>query len=197
MKKKIRSQKKQLTDEKIAVRALKDNSWYGLLVEKYEKKMFRYVKRISGVSNETAEDLVQDIFLKVYMNLDRFNRKMKFSSWIYRIAYNETISYWRRNRKRMAADISLDGNDALRSVLKDSKHNAEFVYQGIMDNQLRETVLGLDEKYREVILMKYYEGKSCREISDLLHKPLGTVTTILNRGRMALKKELVSIGVYA
>ncbi|MEA1926075.1 MAG: RNA polymerase sigma factor [Patescibacteria group bacterium] len=183
------------SDEELVKLAKKNKSCYVCLMERYEDKMMRYVRRISGVNIETAEDIVQNVFLKVYVNLNAFKQDLKFSSWLYRIAHNETINYWRRNKKRSGSDISWDNNEALKNIIKDEHNTEQEVYQKITNEQLIETLKGMDEKYRSVLILNYLEGKSYQEIADILKKPIGTVGTLLNRAKKILKKRLKKQGL--
>ena len=87
-------------DEELVALALKNQDFFACLVERYEPKLMRYVRRISAATQEDAEDLLQEIFVKVYRNLNDFDPDLKFSSWIYRIAHNQVISYWRKTARR-------------------------------------------------------------------------------------------------
>lgn len=183
------------TDEELVNFVKNNKDCYVCLMERYEDKMMRYVRRISGVNIETAQDIVQEVFLKVYINLNGFDPELKFSSWLYRIAHNETINNWRRNKKRSSTDISWDDNEALKSVIKDDRDIEQEVYQKITNEQLIEVIEKIDEKYRTVLVLNYLEGKSYQEIADILKKPMGTVGTLLNRAKKILKKELIKEGM--
>lgn len=183
------------TDEELVELVKKNSQCYGCLVERYEDKMLRYIKRISSVADETAEDIAQNIFLKAYMNLNQFNPRLKFSSWIYRIAHNETINYWRRNKKRKSENVSWDQHEGLKNIIKDELDTEQRVYQKITNEDLIKIVDEMDEKYREVLILAYIEGKNYQEIADILNKPLGTVGTLINRGKKALAKKLIENGI--
>ncbi|MDD3607323.1 MAG: RNA polymerase sigma factor [Candidatus Moranbacteria bacterium] len=183
------------SDEEIVDLIKGNKQCYVCLMERYEEKIIRYIKRISGVSEETAEDIAQNIFLKVYINLNDFDSKLKFSSWLYRIAHNETINYWRRNNKRAKLNVSWDDNEALQNIIKDEKNIEQEVYQKITNEKLIKAINQLDEKYREVILLNYLEGKSYQEIADILKKPMGTVGTLINRAKFKLVEELKNLGI--
>src|SRR4030042_5690017 len=90
----------QKTDEEIAAMALQNPDCFGCLAQRYEAKLMRYIRRISGVTQEDAEDILQEIFIKVYRNLRSFDQGLKFSSWIYRIAPNQVITNWRKTKSR-------------------------------------------------------------------------------------------------
>jgi len=185
------------TDEELVEMSKSNKDCYVCLMERFEEKMMRYVRRISGVDTETAEDILQDIFLKVYMNLNAFNPELKFSSWIYRIAHNETINHWRRNKNKSSTDVSWDEHETLKNIIKDTSDTEQNVYQKITNEQLLDALKSIDEKYRNVLVLNYLEGKSYREIADILKKPIGTVGTLLNRAKKILAETLKKNGVNA
>jgi RNA polymerase sigma-70 factor (ECF subfamily) len=183
------------TDEELVVLVKKNSECFGCLISRYEDKIIRYIRRISAVNEETAEDIAQDIFLKVYMNLNQFDPKLKFSSWVYRIAHNETINHWRRNKKGKQEDVSWDQHESLKNIIKDGLNVEQRVYQKITNEDVMVVVNDLEEKYREVIILSYIEGKNYQEIADILNKPLGTIGTLINRGKKILAKKLEESGV--
>ena len=85
---------REKTDEELVALALKDPQVYASIMERYEEKLLRYIMRISVNSKEDAEDVLQDVFLSAYKNLNDFDQDLKFSSWIYRIAHNKVISHF-------------------------------------------------------------------------------------------------------
>ena len=91
---------KNKTDEELILLTLANKEYFLHIIKRYEDKLFRYIKTISNVTREDAEDLLQEVFIKAYKNIYDFSPKYKFSSWIYRIAHNETISRYRRENAR-------------------------------------------------------------------------------------------------
>jgi len=183
------------TDEELVGLVRKNKECYVCLMERYENKIMRYVRRISGVRDEIAEDILQDIFLKVYVNLNYFNSDLKFSSWIYRIAHNEVINYWRKNKKNKPASVSMDYHELLKNILKDENNTEEAIYQGIINENLQKALNRMDKKYKNVLILGYLEGKSYQEIADILNKPIGTVGTLISRAKKKLIIELKKEGV--
>lgn len=178
-----------LSDEELVKLTLVDQESFLYLMRRYEDKLGRYIKRISGLASEDIEDLVQEVFIKTYQNLNNFDQNLKFSSWIYRITHNEVISHWRKKKARpesvvwdteiflnnIAADLDI-GKDVDRSILKED---------------MREIFGRMDIKYREVLVLKFIEEKNYQEISDILKKPMGTVATLINRAKKQFKQKLV------
>lgn len=189
------NQCRKKTDEELVDLVYKNKECYVCLMDRYEAKIMRYIKRISGVNNETAEDILQDIFMKVYINLNYFNRDLKFSSWIYRIAHNEVINYWRKNSRNKPGSVSLDYHELLKNIIQDDRNVEQRVYQKMINSKLKEALENLDEKYKTVLVLNYLEGKSYQEIADILKKPIGTVGTLISRAKRKVEEELEKKGV--
>lgn len=175
------------TDEEIAAMALQSPDCFGCLAQRYEGKLMRYIRRISGVSQEDAEDILQEIFIKVYRNLRSFDQSLKFSSWIYRIAHNQVISNWRKTKSRPQVLKFETDEDFLKFIASDVDlaHDTERKFEA---EEVRKLLEEMDEKYKEVLVLKFLEGKDYKEISDILQKPLGTVATLINRAKKQFRK---------
>ena len=104
------------TDEELVGLVLQNQDDFLYIMERYQEKLSRYIYRISGLVKEDTEDALQEIFLKVYQNLNDFDTSLKFSSWIYRIAHNHIISNHRKVKARPAT-VSYDDDPALMSRL--------------------------------------------------------------------------------
>ena len=89
------------SDAELVLLALKNQQFFEHLVHRYEKKLARYVRRFSGLDNESTEDVLQEVFIKIYVNLNDYDASYTFSSWAYRIAHNETINFLRKNKKNI------------------------------------------------------------------------------------------------
>lgn len=180
------------TDEQLVSQARENKDCFLYLMERYELKIQRYVLKISGLPWDLVQDLTQDIFVKVYINLDKFDTDKKFSSWIYRIARNETINFWLYNQRRKTENWDISG--APQNYISDGRDLEKDIFQKINNEELVKTFKNLGEKYQEVIALNYLEGKSYQEIARELNKPIATIGTLLNRARKLLKEELVKIG---
>ena len=180
-----------MSDEQLVQLSLKDQDSFYYLIKRYEPKILHYIKRITNISPEESEDLLQEIFIKVYRNLNRFNRKLKFSSWVYRIAHNEIINQYRKKKSYSATIDSFAEND-------DTDYLAGFIGEALdIDNdyisrenaeKVRAALAKLPDKYREVLILRYFEDQSYKEISDILRKPAGTVATLINRAKSKFRK---------
>lgn len=170
--------------------ALKNPDDYTQIVQKYEKPILSYIMRISGVSYQEAEDIGQEIFLKAYTNLNDYDQRRKFSTWLFSIAHNETISHWRKNKKRLK-DLDIE-DDVLQNILPDEFDMVKNIDDKVLKQEIKEAIKKLDIKYREVLQLKYYDDLSYEEISDIIKKPVNTVGTLLNRAKKKLEKLLAN-----
>jgi RNA polymerase sigma-70 factor (ECF subfamily) len=166
---------------------------YGELVSRYQDKVFTVVYGQIG-AREDALDLTQDVFIKAHGAIGRFREDAVFYTWLYRIAVNACIDYLRR-RKRIQEPFSLDG-EVLAECGYEPVDESPFVdpERVLENNELRSALRGaidsLSEPLRVAVLMHDVEGLSQKEIADLLHCPLGTVKSRIQRGRMELRQKL-------
>lgn len=159
-----------------------------LLTKKYKNKLKRYIKHISFFNEEEVEDILQDIFLKVYKNLNSFDSSLKFSSWIYRIAHNETVDKIRKNKNR-TRDVSIDNED-IKIILKSNENIEDNLINKENVEKIKKIIMELPESYREVLILRYMEERSYEEIMDILKKPKGTIAALLNKGRKIIQEKL-------
>ena len=170
------------SDNELVVLALNDPNYFGILMERYEGKLLTYIRRISSVTHEDAEDILQNSFLKAYQNLNNFDKELTFSSWIYRIVHNETVSMWRKNKARPQGNVAQVDDEFLERIV-DNVDIVADVDREFLRKVIDKLLDDMDDKYREILILKYIEDKSYDEISDILKKPAGTVATHLNRAK--------------
>lgn len=182
------------TDNELVKLTLKDAEWYGCLMQRYESKLSRYIYRISGISQEDIEDLLQEIFLVVYRNLNDFDSGLKFSSWIYRITHNKVISNHRKIKARAQQINGEEGNKIL-SMIKDDHNLDETINDQITGEVLGKIMEKIDVKYREVLILRYLEEKDYNEMSDILKKPPSTIGTLLSRAKKNMNEIIKEEGI--
>lgn len=178
------------SDAELVKMTLVDKRHFGELVDRYESKLQRYIARLGVRDIEDQLDVLQEIFLKTYRNLNAFDPALQFSSWIYRIAHNEAISWYRKQNVRPEGHLIADSEELLSFVSsKDESVDVQFDKE-INAQALSEALAAIDEKYREVIILRYFEHKEYEEISDILQLPVGSVGTLLHRGKKQLARAL-------
>ncbi|MFA4930380.1 MAG: sigma-70 family RNA polymerase sigma factor [Patescibacteria group bacterium] len=176
------------SDEQLAKAAVDDEAAFYKLMQRYEHKLLRYIRRIIKINQETAEDILQETFIKTYRYLNNFDPSLKFSSWIYRIAHNEAIGYWRRQQRNVKY-ISIDKEEnGLANTLADDETISSELHDKERQEKIVEVINLLPENYREVLILRYLEQKDYEEISDVLHKPVGTVSALIHRAKDKIKK---------
>ena len=185
---------KQLKDAEIVEKSLVEIDYFSCLYERYEKKLLRYVNRISAVSREEAEDILQDAFIKIWRNLNNYDPAMKLSSWIYRIVHNETLSFWRKKKsygkdKRTAWTEDLLAVEAVNLEIDEDPDRTYTLTHDILDL--------LPIKYKSVLVLKFMESMSYEEISDVLKIPEGTVATRINRAKKAFAKKAAGMKSFS
>ncbi len=179
----------KLTDNELVLEVLDDRNYFRCVVERYEEKLMRYVLRITAVSREDAEDILQDIFISTYKNLNNFNQDLKFSSWIYRIAHNRVISVWRKEKNAPAVFKNEDSLELFNNIVSEDNIILELTKKDL-EKEVGDILNKLKKEYAEVLVLKFLEDKSYIEISDILKKPMGTVATLINRAKKQFREEV-------
>ena len=186
------AEREQLDDRALVARILEgDRDRFTELVRRYEKRLVNYVYRITH-RYEGAHDLAQDIFVKVYLALDRYDPKYQFSTWLFRIAQNSAIDAL---RKKSIAEVPI-----VRTGGDDEGKEREFAdagvspYRAMKNKQLSAAidtaVFNLPPDYRELIQLRHFAELSYEEIASMKKLPLGTVKNKLFRARNLLKEAL-------
>jgi RNA polymerase sigma-70 factor (ECF subfamily) len=181
----------QATDEVLANRSLQDDDAFYALMKRYEPVLLRYIHRMTQISREEAEDLLQDIFIKIYRNLNGFDISLKFSTWVYRIAHNEIISRYLKTRQdRLVLELDDEREEAhsIVSLISDTLNIETEYLNREKDAEVRIALGELAPRYREILVLRYFEELSYEEISGILRKPPGSVATLLNRAKEKFKK---------
>ena len=178
------------TDEELVQMTLSDKNFFGALVDRYDAKLSRYIARLGVRNDDDRLDVLQDIFLKTYKNLNGFDPSMKFSSWVYRIAHNEAISWYRKKNVRPEGHLIGESEEVL-SFLSAGEEAADVEFDMTVNAvELNKSLLQIDKKYREVLVLRFFEHKEYEEISDILKIPVGSVGTLLHRGKKQLATAL-------
>ena len=175
-----------LKDEEVVTLTIRDPNQYGILMERYEPKLKRYITRLGVRHPEDQLDVLQEIFIKAYRNLNGFDTSLSFSSWMYRIAHNEAISWYRKKNVRPEGHLVGDSEEIL-EFLSGKEEGTELKFDRALNAEEVGRALALiDEKYREPIILRFFEHKEYDEISDILEIPIGSVGTLLHRGKKQL-----------
>lgn len=179
-----------LSDQEIVRLALRERALFGHIVERYEEKLSRYIARLGIRDQDDRDDVLQEIFIKVYRNLNDYDERYSFSAWIYRIAHNESISWYRKKKVRPEGNLVADSEEVL-AFLNDGEDGVEVRFDKEIDSKRLQTALNtLDPKYRDILVLRFFEHLEYEEISDVLKMPVGTVGSMIYRAKKQLKEAL-------
>lgn len=172
------------SDEQIVLDVLAGQiNGFAIIVRRYEGRLQRYGRRFL-VSREHIEDIVQEVFIKVYQNLRSFSPHRRFSPWIYRIAHNAFVNALRDTKRDplpfFDPEVLFPHPIAKeRADTETERHEIRAMLDRCLDK--------LEAKYREPLVLFYFEDLDYRAIADILHLPLSTVGVRISRGRKKLK----------
>jgi len=179
-------------DALLVQKALESSEEFGRIIEKYQEPLRRYIRRIARPSPDDLDILLQDIFIKTYENLNDFDQSLSFSSWIYRIAHNESIDHIRRKKRFGPSldDSAYDDEDAvsLAETIASEEDTSIETDRAYIQKNITAVLDDLDPKYRSVLVLKFLEDKNYDDISDILRKPPGTVATLIHRAKKEFRR---------
>jgi len=169
-----------------------DQQAFAELVGLYQDKLFYMAFRMLN-NRQEAEDVVQETFLRVYKNLDRFDETMKFSTWIYRIATNLCIDRLRKRKPVYSLDADSpehEGLDGYSMIPSDNRTPESEMLMTETQRIIHQAIESLPPKYKTVMTLRYLQDMSLQEVGDVLDMPVTTIKTRVHRGREFLRKKL-------
>ena len=169
-----------------------DDQAYKKLMLKYRDAIFNFIFKMVR-DRQQVEDLTQEAFIKAFASLRNFNDEYAFSTWLYKIATNNSIDFIRKRKLQMySIDKPIESKDSDYSFeLPDDTYEADrTLISGQRTKLLNEAIAKLPEKYRRVIRLRHVEEKSYEEIADELKLPIGTVKAHIFRAREVLYRHL-------
>lgn len=171
-----------------------DDSSFDILLEKYQKPIINMIYRIVK-DRIIAEDLAQEVFLKVYMSRESYKPRAKFSTWIYKIALNNSLNHLRYLRRHRA--LSLDSvistdEDSVHVQVKDNSSSTacEDLQKSELHEKIKEAVDSLPEKQRLAVILSKFQELPQKDISEVLGCSVMAVKLHLYRARITLKEKL-------
>ena len=175
--------------ESLIARCLKgDQLAWEQIVRQYWRKVFNVAYKFVG-KHDAAEDLTQDIFLKIFRSLDTFDRRANFQTWLISISRNLCIDHYRSVRKeREAIDRDVDAGELAPASREPGPVDA--LEQRDRVALLKQALSALPETLRTAVLMRDIQELSYQEIADALRLPEGTVKSRINRGRTELARQI-------
>ena len=145
------------------------NYGFNLLMDKYQEQVYWVIRRMV-IDHDVADDIAQDTFVKVWKNLSSFKGDAKLSTWIYRIATNESLTYLRKKKRRFFLPIGDVEHELSSSLESDHYYSGDEIQL-----KLQKALLKLPEKQRLVFNMKYFEEMKFKDIAEVLDVSVGSL----------------------
>lgn len=184
-----------LTDAEILSHVAEgDIEAYGKIVNRYRLRLYNFVFRFVG-DRETAEDVVQETFLRAFRKRKEYRAIANFSTWLFTIAGNLAKSELRRRKRWRLFSLHRDDEGDTGIDLPDESYRPDTITESsIADVHIQQAISSLAANYRQVILLRDVEGMSYQEISEIVECPVGTVKSRVNRARLKLQQKLKNQG---
>jgi RNA polymerase sigma-70 factor (ECF subfamily) len=176
------------SDNELLEMAKNDPEIFGILMERYENQLFHFIRRIGQFQKEDIEDLLQEVFIKIYRKINEYEGELKFSSWIYRVAHNHVIDHFRKVGSRPQQNM-LEDEEWEKLVSGNVSMEKELSNKDCVE-KIKKCISAIPINYREVLVLRFVEDLEYEEIMDILKKPKGTVATLISRGKEALAKKM-------
>ena len=177
----------QYSDEEILQRfaqpATKEKA-FTELVQKYQEKLYWHIRRMV-LNHDDADDVLQNVFIKVWLNLENFRQDSKLYTWLYRVATNETLTFLQKRDNK--STISMEGEEYdLSAQLK-----ADPYFEGDdIQIKLQKAIAALPEKQRVVFLMRYYDETKYEDMSEMLDTSVGALKASYHHAAKKIEKYL-------
>jgi RNA polymerase sigma-70 factor, ECF subfamily len=166
------------------------------LVERHRSMVYRVAYQFAG-NHHDAEDIAQDVFIKVYRSLDRFRQDAQLTSWMYRIVMNACIDHRRRQRSAIAAPFGDEAEQRMLNTPEDTPGPEDRAYAGELGQVLESEIGRLPSGQRVVFVMRHHQGMKLCEIADALGLAEGTVKRQLHAAVHRLRQALTQANVTA
>ena len=165
-----------------------DEKAFEQIVSKYQQAVFNTIYRYTG-NQDDVQDLAQEIFIKVWRNAAKFKGKSKFSTWLYRIVVNHCINYQRKHKRKHTSLDELNEKGITPESLKvtpdwEQKRRVELVRRAVDD---------LPNRQRMALVLSQYEGRSYKEIAEIMKVSVSSVESLIFRARSTLRVKLAKV----
>lgn len=164
-----------------------ESAAFGHLVTKYQDRLYNSISHMSG-HREDARDLVQDAFVQAFVKLESFRQSSSFFTWLYRIAFNLTVSHHRRKKPTVSVERVKDVSG--REPIEPGEGPQRHAEQKETCLKVRQAIAALADEHRAVLVLREIEGCDYETIAAILELPIGTVRSRLSRARSQLRRQL-------
>jgi len=187
----LRSKSMEMIDEEKLLEELRNpqtsRKGFARLVSEYSERLYWQIRKMV-LSHDDANDILQDVFIKAWTNLENFRGEAKLTTWLYRIAINESITFL--HKKRSQNNISIDDDD---TFLINTIESDEYFDGDEAQKMLQKAILTLPEKQRLVFQMKYFEEMKYEDMSDILGTSVGALKASYHHAVKKVEKFWMSL----
>lgn len=184
-----------MTDDRELIRRVKGGEVdaFNDIIRKYQDKIFNAVLRHVG-NYQDACDVTQAVFINAFRSIREFKEDSSLATWLHRIAYNASISFFRERGRRKALSLVTEGEDGevLNEPAADGDPSGEAAGSEVRD-KIQQALRRLDDESRQIVILREFEGYAYEEIAEVLQVPVGTVRSKLHRARLFLQEKLRSL----
>lgn len=188
----------QSSDKELILKYLDgDNKSLNILIRNYLKPIYNFVY-VYVSSKQEAEDITQEVFLKVWKNIKKFKKDKNFKTWIYKIAKNTSIDFLKKKKNILFSDIdnNKENKDDLQFIetIADDEYLPDEIYsKKELEINIQNILDDIPIKYKEIMELYYINEFNFREISEIINEPLNTVKSKHRRGLIILKNKIEKI----
>ncbi len=176
------------TDDAVIINILEwKQEYFSELVDRYADKLGKYIFWLVNYNKQLTEDCLQEVFLKLWEKLPQYQVGTNFNAWIYRLTHNTVINILQQASTK---DQHYTGDDIDEALFTDDEDILDTADANFRKALVKKMLMSIDEKYRAIILLYYYEEKSYEEIANILQISINTVGTQLSRAKQQIQKEL-------
>ncbi len=160
---------------------------FSQLLDQYQERLYWHIRKLV-VTHENADDVLQNTFIRIYKSLPNFKQNSSLHTWMYRIAYNESLRFLEKNKKELNSSVAELHEKHLKDLFASEYFNANEV-----TTKLQKVLSLLSEKERNIFQMKYYDDLKFREISEILTLKEGTVKTLYYKATKFVETQIIQI----
>lgn len=172
---------KKLKNPKLKNEAFRD------LLNAYQERLYWHIRKIV-ITHENADDVLQNTFIRIYKGIENFKEKSSLHTWMYRIAYNESIRFLEKNKIKTAFSLNEDNSSYLQNLTEDVYFDGEE-----LKLKLHDIISKLSEKQQRIFQMKYFDDLSFREISELLGVNESTLKSSYYSAVKTIEEQIVAL----
>jgi len=164
---------------------------FNKLLELYQERLYWHIRKLV-ITHENADDVLQNTFLRIYKSLPNFQQKSTLHTWMYRIAYNESLRFLEENKKKNHSSLDDVSHKYLNNLVDDAFFEGDEIQL-----KLQRILSELPEKERQIFQMKYYDDLKFREISDILEIKEGTLKSAYYNTVKHIEKNMLAVELFS